>query len=310
MRFTGVILIMVAAVGWGLSGGIGDILMNRGWDPIVISFYRGLVGLFFFFIWFLATPFPDVKPMARLYVWSALAGLGVAGNFSFYYFSIQASSVAIAATLMYTAPIFVLLLSFALKLERSTWFKWGCITSVMIGIVLLTGAYNPASIAVSGIGIAAGLAAGLSYTLFIFGFKNASPLGKPQTALTVAFATFCIVLFALGDHGQMAAVLTSDDLPIFVLLGVVGAGISFIFYIYGIRLTTPTIAAMVAMVEPVTASLFGVLLGDVLSLIQVLGMAVILLTVVALSTRREIPAPAEAPAPEDMEYDATFEEEQ
>ncbi len=29
MRFAGVLFIMIAAVGWGLSGGIGNILMDR-----------------------------------------------------------------------------------------------------------------------------------------------------------------------------------------------------------------------------------------------------------------------------------------
>ncbi|PRO65760.1 DMT family transporter [Alkalicoccus urumqiensis] len=303
MKFYGVILIVIAAVGWGLSGGIGDILMSRGWEPMVISFYRGLIGLVFFSIWLAARYRPEEKPPLRFYIWAAAAGLGVAGNFSFYYFSIQASGVAVAATLMYTAPIFVLLVSFALHLERATWFKCGCIASVMVGIVLLTGILSPGGADVSGIGTAAGLGAGLSYTLFIFGFKNAAPIGRPQTALTVAFAVFCLVLFFLGDRGQMRAVLPSEDLWLFLLLGVVGAGMSFIFYIYGIRLTTPAIAAMTAMVEPVTASLFGVLLGDMLSLFQLGGMAVILLTVAALSTQREVPAAAEAPEPEELAYE-------
>ncbi|CAM3848924.1 DMT family transporter [Alkalicoccus chagannorensis] len=287
MRYGGIILVMLAAVGWGLSGGIGDVLMERDWDPMVISFYRGAVGLFFFILWFLFSSRPEQKPNSRFYLWSALAGLGVAGNFSLYYFSIEASSVAIAATLMYTAPIFVLLLSFVLGLERNTWFKWGCIAGVMFGIILLTGAYNPEDASVGLIGIAAGLGAGLCYTLFIFGFKNAAPMGKPQTALTVAFAAFCLILFALGDRQQMLDVITSEDVLLFVLLGIVGAGISFILYIYGIRFTAPSTAAMVAMVEPVTASLFGlVILGDFLSVIQLGGMAIVLLTVTILSMKQ------------------------
>lgn len=48
MKYTGVILVMLAAVCWGISGVIADILMNKGWNPIVISFYRGAIGLLFF----------------------------------------------------------------------------------------------------------------------------------------------------------------------------------------------------------------------------------------------------------------------
>ncbi|WP_173918677.1 DMT family transporter [Halobacillus sp. Marseille-Q1614] len=287
MRFAGVGLVMLAAICWGISGGIADILMTRGWDPIVISFYRGAVGFICFFTWFLFR-FRQIWIVSkRLYIWSLLAGVGVAGNFTFYFLGIQASSVAVAATLMYTAPVFVLLISFLLRIERSTWFKWGCISGVLMGIILLTGAYNTDSLSVSLLGAAAGLAAGLSYALFIFGFKNASSIGKPQTSLTIAFFSFCLILFLFTDKGESAAVVTSSDIGWFLLLGLVGAGISFILYVIGIRKTAASTASMVAMVEPVTASLFGVLLlGDQLTLIQVLGMVLILVTITVLSVKQ------------------------
>ena len=287
MRFAGVGLVMLAAICWGVSGGIADILMSKGWDPIVISLYRGAVGFICFLVWFLFRFKQNWSFSPRLYKWSLLAGVGVAGNFTFYFLSIQSASIAVAATLMYSAPVFVLLFSFLLRIERSTWFKWGCIAGVLIGIILLTGAYNTDSITVSFLGAASGLAAGLSYALYIFGFKNASEIGKPQTTLTIAFFAFCIILLIFADKGQTAAAVTSSDAGWFILLGILGAGISFILYFIGIRRTAPTTASMVAMVEPVTASLFGVLLlGDHMKMIQLLGMVLILVTVTVLSVKQ------------------------
>ncbi|UOQ46373.1 DMT family transporter [Halobacillus salinarum] len=287
MRFAGVGLVMLAAICWGISGGIADILMNKGWNPIVISFYRGAVGFICFFVWFLFRFKQNWVPSARLYLWSLLAGIGVAGNFTFYFLSIQASSVAVAATLMYTAPVFVLLSSFLLRIERSTWFKWGCIAGVLMGIILLTGAYNTESISVSFLGAVTGLAAGLSYALFIFGFKNASSNGEPKTTLTIAFFSFCLILFLFMDKKEAADVVTSGDLGWFLLLGLVGAGVSFILYVIGIKWTAASTASVVAMVEPVTATLFGVLLlGDHLTVIQMLGMVLILVTITVLSVKQ------------------------
>lgn len=287
MKFAGIGLVILAAICWGISGGIADILMNKGWDPIVISFYRGVVGFICFFVWFLLRFKQNRGISTRLSIWALLAGVGVAGNFTFYFLSIEASSVAIAATLMYTAPVFVLLISFLLRIEHSTWFKWCCIIGVLLGIILLTGAYNTESISVSFLGMAAGLAAGLSYALFIFGFKNASSIGKPDTTLTIAFFSFCLILLLFTDKGEAAAVLTSGDIGWFLLLGILGAGLSFILYVIGIRWTTPANASMVAMVEPVTASLFGVLvLGDHLGTIQIFGMVVILVTITVLSVKQ------------------------
>jgi drug/metabolite transporter (DMT)-like permease len=65
---------------------------------------------------------------------------------------------------------------------------------------------------------------------------------------------------------------------------VLGAGISFILYIVGLKYTAPTLVAIVAMVEPVTASLFGiVVLDENLSALQFFGMGLIIVTVTVLS---------------------------
>lgn len=54
--------------------------------------------------------------------------------------------------------------------------------------------------------------------------------------------------------------------------------------IVGLNHTAPAVASIVAMVEPVTASLFGVVvLNERLAGLQIMGMGLILITVTALS---------------------------
>ncbi len=277
-------LVALAALCWGLSGGIGGILTGQGWDPVVVSFYRGAIGLLFVLVWLGVRPRGSGLATPRLWFWSAIAGAGVAGNFTFYFLSIAEGSVAVAATLMYCAPVFVYLVSFTLKLERPTLFKWAAIAMVMIGVVLLTGIYKVGAGEVTLLAAVAGLLSGLSYAVFIFGFKYAAPHGSPQAILVIAFAVLAVILFGLGDADQTLAVLKTPSWPLFVVLGVLGAGMSFIFYIVGLNHTAPAVASIVAMVEPVTASLFGVVvLNESLAALQILGMALILVTVTALS---------------------------
>ncbi len=277
-------LVALAALCWGLSGGIGGILTGQGWDPVVVSFYRGAIGLLFVLVWLGLRPRGSGLATPRLWFWSAIAGAGVAGNFTFYFLSIAEGSVAVAATLMYCAPVFVYLVSFTLKLERPTMFKWAAIAMVMLGVVLLTGIYKVGAGEVTLIAAVAGLLSGLSYAVFIFGFKYAAPHGSPQAILVIAFAVLAVILFGLGDAAQTLAVLKTPSWPLFVVLGVLGAGMSFIFYIVGLNHTAPAVASIVAMVEPVTASLFGVVvLNESLAAPQILGMVLILVTVTALS---------------------------
>ncbi|MBK1630135.1 EamA family transporter [Thiohalocapsa halophila] len=278
------LFVILAALCWGLSGGIGGILMADGWDPYVVSFYRGAIGFLFVLGWLALVPRGSGLSSRRLWLWSVVAGLGVAGNFAFYFVSIAEGSVAVAATLMYCAPVFVYLVSFVLKLERPTLLKWAAIAMVMVGIVLLTRVYETGAGGVTLIGAGAGLLAGLSYAIFIFGFKYAAPHGSPQAILVIAFAVLGAILIWPGDTEQTLAALGSPSWRLFAVLGVLGAGLSFILYVVGLSHTAPAVASIVAMVEPVTASLFGVVvLHETLVAVQVLGMGLILVTVTALS---------------------------
>jgi drug/metabolite transporter, DME family len=104
---------------------------------------------------------------------------------------------------------------------------------------------------------------------------------------------FDIILMWPGDGVQIVAVLSTPDWPLFAVLGVFGAGLSFAFYINWLRHIAPAVASIVAMVEPVTATLFGVvILHESLGFVQILGMGLILVTVTALSVSSRATLPA------------------
>ncbi|RUO43408.1 DMT family transporter [Idiomarina aquatica] len=279
----GIKLVALAALFWGVSGGIAGILTGNGWDPLVVSFYRGAIGLVFILGWLCLRPRYSGLRKSRLWFWGVLAGLGIAGNFAFYFYSIVESSVAVASTLMYCAPIFVYLLSFLLGIERPTTVKYGAILLVLLGVVLLTRVYDVGGSGVTLWGTAAGLLSGLSLALFIFGFKYAVPHGSAPAILTIAFVTLVTVLAIASDTLQLGEVLTSSDGWLFALLGTFGGGVAFVVYLTGLKRTPPALASIIATIEPVSAALFGVvLLGESLRPIQIAGMSLILFTVTAL----------------------------
>ena len=49
-------LVIVAALCWGLSGGLGGVLMAEGWGALLVSFYRGAIGLLFVLVWLVLQP--------------------------------------------------------------------------------------------------------------------------------------------------------------------------------------------------------------------------------------------------------------
>lgn len=278
------LFVVLAALCWGVSGGIAAMLMNNGWNAYIIALYRGAVGLFFVLIWLSVRPQRNGLTNIRLWAWATIAGVGVAGNFVFFFISIAHGGLAVAATLMYSAPVFVYIASFLLRFESATPMKWTAIAVVMAGIILLTGIADIRASAVTTVSVGAGLLSGLFYAIFIFGFKSAAPNGSPQAILAIAFTLLVAILVWPANVDNIIAVIDSQVWWLFILLGVLGAGLSFILYIVGLNYTAPAVASVVAMVEPVVASLFGVLILDEnLSTLQFCGIGLILIAVTALS---------------------------
>jgi drug/metabolite transporter (DMT)-like permease len=287
MRGNGAVRIFLAATLWGIAGGIGGVLINAGWDPIVISFYRGFLTLGFTLVWLAASGNFRGFDDARLWGWSFLAGAGVAGAFSFYFTGMQQSGVAVAATLLYSAPMFVFMTELLMGSERLNFGKVAALVTVFLGVALLTGLAGESHSAVSVTGVFTGLMAGLSYAAFIFGFRCASQRGSIQSVMCIAFTVECVFLAIITGGTIWPESLSASDSIHILLLGMLGGGPSFLLYIQGVLRTPATLASLTAMAEPVTAALFGfVVLGQILSWSQLLGATFIIMAVTRMNIRR------------------------
>ena len=73
------VFVALAALFWGLSGGVGGILMAQDWDPFVVSFYRGAIGLIFVLVWLALRPYDQTVAALSTPSWPLFAALGVFG---------------------------------------------------------------------------------------------------------------------------------------------------------------------------------------------------------------------------------------
>lgn len=282
----GTLLILVAATFWGLAGGIGGVLVDRGWDPIVVSFYRGGLTLVFAGLWLLASSDRGGLGSWQLWAWSALAGAGVAGAFSFYFAGMRTGSVAVAATLLYSAPVFVFLAEFfsgRRRLTRGTLFG---LALVMMGVALLSGFFADGATGLSAAVIAIGLLSGFCYAVFILGFQQATKHGSTQAVMAAAFTVETLLLLILAGSDTWSRAMEPLDMTLILLLGVLGGGISFLCYIVGLKQSPAGSAALLGMAEPITAAVFGlIVLEQSLTPQQLLGAIIVIVMVSALNRR-------------------------
>lgn len=285
VMITGSVKILIAATLWGIAGGIGGVLISNDWNPVVISLYRSVLTLLFGLVWLAFSRVGDEFREPRLWIWSFLAGLGVSGAFSFYFFGMTHGSVPVAATLLYSAPVFVVVGGILFCHEQITLRSLVALFLVSIGVALLAGVSSHQVAATGVVGTVAGLLSGLCYAIFISAFRNASHYGSAQSVMVVAFAVACVLLFLVAGNSTWVTPIVGREFTQLLALGVLGGGPAFWLYIEGLRDSSARLAAYSGMAEPITASLFGVLvLGQSLSLLQAAGVMIVVITVTTIST--------------------------
>ena len=180
--------------------------------------------------------------------------------FNFCYFSlITISTLSVAAVMLYTAPVFVMILSAILFRERMTKNKAAALLLTVLGCIFVTGVIGDAA-SLSLRAILLGLGAGLGYALYSIFSRFA--LRKGCHSFTISFYTFLFASIAtipMADFRKIAAVGTSS---LFMLLfclfsGFVTTALPYILYNFGLAGMENGQAAIIASIEPVVATLLG-----------------------------------------------------
>ncbi len=180
--------------------------------------------------------------------------------FNFCYFTtIQLTSLSVAAVLLYTAPVFVTVMSIFLFKERFHMNKAIALIMAFAGCVLVTGVLAQ-KLTLSLQGILLGLGAGFGYALYsIFGRYA---IQKGYESLTISFYTFlfaCFGFLPLIDVGHLAGCLKPEWECAALGLGMVllTTVLAYLVYTLGLTYMEAGKASILASVEPVVATLIG-----------------------------------------------------
>ena len=213
--------------------------------------------------------------------------LGLAASNYFYYLAIERTSVATAIVLQYVAPVWVLLYMVARKLQRPTAQRVLGVALAVAGCALAVGKLSGRAafpwLGLSGVhfnkvGV---LAAELAAVSFAFYNVYAQHLLQTYSRWTVlVYALFWSAAFwiVVNPPWKIAAQHYSGAQWLFLaLFSMTSMLVPFSFYFSGLQHLDPTRAVVTSCLEPVFAILLtAVLLGELVSPIQVLGMLIVL----------------------------------
>lgn len=277
---------MIAGAGvlWGMISLFVRGLSALGLTALQIVFYRNVLAAVALGVVLAVRGRQALRIRLRDLWMFAGTGIGSIALFNYCYFvTLSRSSVAVASLLLYTSPVFVMLLSMLLFRERLTANKLLALVITVAGCACITGVFSQAQ-AVSPATVLFGLGSGLFYGLYsIFG-KVAL---RRYSTMTISFYTFVFAAlatapFAAADCAAFTAAHPAG-LALGVCLAVLCTVVPFLLYTGGLDGVPASRAAVLATVEPMTGSVLGVIaFGDPFTIWTALGMGLILGAIVVL----------------------------
>jgi len=285
-----IILILLAAVCWGVIGIFTRALSDAGVTPLQITAVRCLVTTVLLVGYMLIADRSLLRVRLRD-LWMFF-GTGICSILFFnvcYFYTQSVTSLSVAAILLYTSPFFVMLISAVVFRERITAAKLIALAAAFGGCVLITGVLGGGG-AVSLTAVLAGVGSGLGYGLYsIFG-KLAL---RRYDILTVTVYTF---IFAAAGSVPFCSPLplayTLGGTPSLVfhalLLGVMCTLLPFVLYTKGLSGIDSGKASVVAYAEPVVATLTGALVfGEPITWEKTAGVLLVMAAIILLSYRKK-----------------------
>ena len=271
--------ILAAAALWGVIGLWNRNLMAAGLSPFSIVVVRNLGGCALLVLFFLFRDRSVFKVERRHLKYFFGTGVISVVLFTVCYFSCQKlCSLAVASILLYTAPSFVVLLSAVLWKEPVTKKKLLALFLTLIGCACVCGVFS-GGLSVTLPGVLLGLGSGFFYALYsIFG-RYALAHYPPLTVTVWTFLFAGPASLVLLRPAELAGAFGGNPglWGTALALAVFSTAAPYIFYTWGLARTEPGRASILASLEPVVASLTGVIaFGEPMGPLTVLGILCVL----------------------------------
>jgi DME family drug/metabolite transporter len=287
----GLALIALAAISWGTTGAVTTMLVARaGATPLVIGAMRMLIAAVM--LPAAASVLTRAPRAAATDRWRCVAaGVCNAGFQAAYFTSVTLSGIAITALIaICSAPLLITALAAALLGERLSARLAVSLALGVAGTALLvlgprsTDGTRPHFAA----GVAFALLAGLAYALYVVVAKSVVARMPPMSVAAWTFTAAAVVTApALLQSG--AARQIELGWPWLLYLGGVTTAGAYAIYTLGLRHVPAGAAGVAALLEPLTATLLGVVVfGERLGPAGWIGAVLLLgaLALLALPNRR------------------------
>jgi drug/metabolite transporter (DMT)-like permease len=291
----------VAAVLWGLNGGVSKTILATGFSSERLAQVRSL-GAALGLVAILAVAAPGRLRLTRREL-PYVVTFGVAGlafvQF-FYFLAIHRLAIGIALLIEYLAPLLVALWARFVQHEHVRRRIWVALALALCGLGLIVNAFGGGT-SLSTTGIAFALGGAFAYATYVLLAEHVVGDRDPVSLLAWGFL-FASVFWAavspwwsfpgqaLTRSTALGGNLDAYHLPVWLLalwMVVLGTIAPFFLLVSALRHLSATTVGIVAMLEPVVGALVGwAWLAEALGGVQLAGALVVLAAIALAQTAR------------------------
>jgi drug/metabolite transporter (DMT)-like permease len=286
----GYAMVAVAAVLFGVNGSVSKVVILSGLAADRLTEVRCAGALVGYAAIAALTQRTELRVRPRDLVFLAIFGIGGVALVQWTYFvAIGRLHVGVALLIQFVGPLLVALWARLVYREAVRRRIWISLALSLTGLVLVVRVWTGLSL--DGVGLLAGLGAMVTYAAYVLlaerGVRRRGPV--PLLAWGFVFATLfwsaLLPWWSFPWHTVSASTpllgrLGDVHLPVWLLVGwviVLGTIVPFILIVGALRHVSATRLGIMAMLEPVTATVVAwVWLGETLAAVQLAGAGVVL----------------------------------
>ena len=296
----GYAMVAAAAVLFAVNGAVAKVILTTGISSPRLAEVRS-TGAFVALAVSLVLARPALLRVPR-HELALLAVFGVGGLVSvqlFYFLSIHRLAIGIALLIQYLAPLLVALWAHYVFRERVRRRIWLALVLALAGLAVMVEVWR--GLVLDGAGVAFALIAAVAYAGYILLAERAVTARDPFSVSCYGFL-FATIFWAVvqpwwsfpsdvpGRDTSLLGHLSAIHLPVWALMTwmvVLGTVAPFGLVVAALRHVSATRAGIVAMLEPVAATVVAYAwLGESLSAVQIVGGVVVLAGIVVAQTAR------------------------
>lgn len=279
------ILVLAAAVMWGCIGIFVRHLSAAGFGAMQITAVKCLGNAGLMFLYLLLTDRRKFVVHRKDFGWflaNAICSIYIFNTA--YNAAITMISLSTAVVLLYTAPVFVMLMSVVLFKECFTKRKGICLVFCVGGSALVSGIMS--GVDLHWLGLSLGLVSGMGYACYSIFSGVIVKRYHPFTNVFYTFLIAGIVAACSCDMGEACTLLftSKENLVWMAANSVFTSFLPYVTYTTALQYINPSKAAILASLEPVVATLVGVFVyGEMVTWTSGLGILLVFAALVLSS---------------------------